>query len=503
MGSLREANPSLWVATTRGGDTSPGVLPSDAFDVVVIGAGITGLTTARLLAAEGSSVAVLEAGDVCSGVTAYTTAKVTALQRTTVSEITERHGATRAAMYAAANHAAVETVARLVADDGIDCDFERASACTYTEADDLGAIEAEHDACTKAGLRTHLESSTDLPYAVRAAVWLDEQAQLHPRKYCLGLADALQASGGSIFERTRALDVTEANDGCTIATDRGEINAGVVVAATLLPFLNAGGFFARAHPFRSYAMAIRTGSERPRGMYISAESPTRSVRSTPDGWVIVGGEGHKVGQDDDTRQRYATLDQWTRDRFDVEETGYRWSAQDYEAVDGIPYVGRATSATARVLVATGFRKWGMSNGTAAAMILTDLIAGRSNPWAETFDSTRLKPGASVKKLVTDNLDVGKRFVADRIRSWRPRPAEELQIGEGDVVELDGETVAGFRDDNGALHIVAANCTHLGCRLAFNTAEKSWDCPCHGSRFDIDGSVLQGPAVEDLVTRQSS
>jgi Rieske Fe-S protein len=264
--------------------------------------------------------------------------------------------------------------------------------------------------------------------------------------------------------------------------------------------VDAGGFFARAHPYRSYALAARLRRQRVRGMYISSDQPTRSLRSTADGWTIVGGEGHKVGQDGDTRRRYEVLEGWARDHFDVDEIGYRWSAQDYESVDGMPYIGRISGHHDRVWVATGFRKWGMTNGTVAAIILSDRIAGRDNPWAEAFDSTRLAPGASIKKLVSENVDVGKRFVADRIRNWHPKPVEELEIDEGEIVKLDGEAVAAYRDTDGTVHAVAATCTHLGCRVTFNTAERSWDCPCHGSRFDVDGHVIQGPAVEKLAPK---
>lgn len=503
MGSLREQNPSLWVATTR---DEPGALSSGPvtgrYDVVVLGAGIAGLMTARLLLAEGASVAIIEAGVVASGVTGYTTAKVTALQRTTLSEITDRHGSERAAMYAAANAAAVETTARLVDEDGIECEFERAAACTYTEDDtEVAAVEAEHQACSEAGLPTRLDARTDLPYDVKAAVWLDDQAQLHPRRYCLGLAEAIRDRGGSVFERVRGLAVEESDDGCTVRTDQGDVHGGHVVVATHLPFLAAGGFFARAHAHRSYAMAVKINGPRPAGMYISAESPTRSIRTAHEDWLIVGGEGHKVGQDDDTRQRYGALEGWARDRFDVTSVGFRWSAQDYESVDGMPYVGRITGGHHRTWVATGFRKWGMSNGAAAGMMLADAIAGRDNPWLAAFDATRLAPGSSIKKLVTENLNVGQRFIADRVRSWRPRPVDELQPGEGAIVELDGDAVAAFRDDDGSLHAVAATCTHLGCRVTFNTAERSWDCPCHGSRFDVDGRVIQGPAIEDLARKE--
>ena len=463
MGSLHETNPSLWVGTTGDDDGVRAPLPSRA-DVVVVGAGIAGLTTARLLAGEGASVAVLDAGPVGAGVTGYTTAKITALQRTVMSEISRRHGAETAAVYAAANRAAVEEIAALVIDDGIECNFERAPACTFTtELGQVSAVEAEHQACTAAGLPTRLDASTELPLPVQAAVWLDDQAQFHPRRYCLGLATALRNARGTIHERTRALHVKDGRSGVTVKTDVGEIAADHVVLATHLPFLDRGGFFARAHPYRSYAMAVRLDTDRPQGMYISVESPTRSVRSTSDGWTVLGGEGHKVGHDPDTRQRYEALESWARQHFSVAEVGYRWSAQDYESVDGLPYIGRILPTSHRVWLATGFRKWGMTNGTVAGMILRDLIGGRDNPWAAVFDATRLAPGKSVRTLMRENVDVGKRLVADRLTKKGP------------------------------------TCTHLGCRLDFNTAERSWDCPCHGSRFDAQGHLLQGPATEDLTS----
>jgi Rieske Fe-S protein len=224
------------------------------------------------------------------------------------------------------------------------------------------------------------------------------------------------------------------------------------------------------------------------------------VRSTADGWVIVGGEGHKVGQDDDTTQRYEALEAWAKERFGVESVGYRWSAQDYKTADGLPYIGRMTARSERIFVATGYGKWGMTNGAVAATILSDLVQGRQNPWSETFDSTRLAPRQSARSLISENLDVAKRFVGDRVTSLRPMPADELAPGTGGIVDLDGDTVAGFRDEDGALHAVSKTCTHLGCRVTFNTAERTWDCPCHGSRFDVDGRVIQGPAVEDLAPR---
>jgi Rieske Fe-S protein len=318
------------------------------------------------------------------------------------------------------------------------------------------------------------------------------------------LAQAITKAGGAVFERSRAVSATHEDGRCTVTLEGGgTAHADHVVLASHLPFVHAGAFFARAHPYRSYALAARLASDRIRGMYISADAQTRSLRSTPDGWTIIGGEGHKVGQDPDTRKRYKVLERWARDTFDVQEIGYRWSAQDYVSVDAVPLVGPLTRRRERIWVATGYGKWGMTNGTVAAMILADLIAGRTNPWAEAFDSTRFAPRASLTSMVKENLGVGKRFVTDRLHTRSPQPATALARGEGGIVELDGETVAAFRDEAGYLHAVAATCTHLGCRVTFNTAERSWDCPCHGSRFDLDGHVVQGPAVEDLAPERDA
>jgi glycine/D-amino acid oxidase-like deaminating enzyme/nitrite reductase/ring-hydroxylating ferredoxin subunit len=496
MGSLEERNVSLWVGTT-GDPPRYGPLPGDAsVDVAVVGAGITGLTVAHLLARDGARVAVLEAGRVAAGVTGYTTAKITSLHTLIYDRLEQSFGQETAAAYAEANQAGLALVGDLVGELGVDCDYEGADAFTYTErADGVEAIEAEVAAAQRAGLPAVLTTDTDLPYPVEAAVRVDGQAQFHPRKYCLGLAAAVVANGGTVYEDTRAVEVDE--DTGVVTTDRGSVPAGAVVMATHLPFPMAGGYFARAEPMRSYAMAVRIAGERPRGMYITPDQPSRSVRSTPDGWVIVGGEGHKVGHDDDTTQRYRVLEEWARQRFQVEEIAYRWSAQDYTTADGIPYVGRLSRGTDRVFVATGYGKWGFTNAAAAAIMLADAVNGRANPWAPTFDSTRLALRQSIKDLVSANLDVAKRFVGDRIEDRGGGGAEGLAPGTAAILSLEGRQAAVFRDDEGVLHAVSPTCTHLGCHVRFNTAERTWDCPCHGSRFDVDGHVLQGPAVKDL------
>jgi nitrite reductase/ring-hydroxylating ferredoxin subunit len=223
-------------------------------------------------------------------------------------------------------------------------------------------------------------------------------------------------------------------------------------------------------------------------MYLSADEPTRSVRAAlGDSVLIVGGEGHKVGQDDDTRRRYEVLEAWARSTFDVASVAHRWSAQDHVSVDGLPFVGRQLPKS-RVLVATGFSKWGMTNGTAAGLLLADEVGGVENAWAAAFDATRQRSTLTSRDLYREGANVAERFVGDRLSSLRPPDVGTLGAGE---------KVAAYRDEAGSLHAVSPVCTHLGCLVAFNTAEKTWDCPCHGSRFTVDGAVLQGPATDDL------
>ena len=502
MGTLHEINQSLWAATTAEAPSYPPLADDqqaseEAFDVAVVGAGITGLSTALAVLENGASVVLLEAGNISSGVTGYTTAKVSSLHGLTYADLAASHGDDVAGLYGQANEAAVAQVAQWVERHGIDCDFSRRPAFTYTTSpDQLESINNEVEVAQRLGLPASFTTETDLPYDIAGAVRFENQAQFHPRAYCLALADAIAAAGGRIYERTRVTDVQEGSP-CTIETAARTVRADQVVLATHLPFLDRGGFFAKCHPTRSYALCARLSGPVPQGMYLSADSPSRSVRAAQgDTVVILGGEGHKVGQEDDTRLRYEALEAWARETFPVESVDHRWSAQDHTPVDGLPYVGRQLPGS-KVFVATGFKKWGMTNGTAAGLMLAAEIAGQENPWLEAFDATRQREPFTSRDLLRENLNVAKQFMGDRLATLTPPAADTLGAGEGGIVTLDGDKVAAFRDDDGTLHAVSPVCRHLGCLVAFNTAERSWDCPCHGSRYTVDGKVIEGPSISDL------
>lgn len=472
-----------------------------SFDVAVIGAGIAGLTTALLLAREGLRVGVLEQATVAAGTSGHTTAKVTSQHHLTYAKLRASHGREAAAAYGTAMEAAKEQVAALA--EGIDCDLRRRPAHVYATTDsEVADLERELEAARQAGLPAFLDDAAPVPFPTRASLRFDDQLELHPRRYLLGLAARLVAEGGQIFEQTRALHVDE-SDPCVVRTDRGRVQARDVVVATLLPFLDRGGQFARAHASRSYVVTARVRGDVPTAMLISAGSPVRSVRAVPFGdeeLLMVGGEGHRPGSPKAEPARYEALAAFAREHWDVVELTHRWSAQDYIPDDDIPYIGRINLLSRRVRVATGFKKWGMTAGTLAGQLLCDDIVGRENPSAPLFSSTRVNPVGEAPRFLAENARVGYHFVADRVLERGQRDIGDLAPGEGAIVSSHGHKVAGYRDEAGRLHAVSARCTHLGCQVAWNAAERTWDCPCHGSRFDTDGRNLEGPATRPLDPR---
>ena len=501
-GARVERNSSLWQATAPS-TSYPSLAPDLSVDVVVVGGGITGLTTAYLLSQAGASVAVLEGRRIATGTTGHTTAKITSLHGLPYAQLMNAQGEDRTRRYAEANQAAIEEIARIIERERIECDFRRAAAYTWTESRDrVAEVEGEAEAALRLGLPAAFVQETPLPFPIQGAVRFSDQAMFHPRKYCLGLAAAVVNRGGQIFEESRADRIEERDGRVFVSTGDRAIEADRVVQATLLPFHDPGGAFAKTHPSRSYAIAARVADGGVDGMFLGIDEPTRSVRPHTSGgetYLVIGGEEHKTGQDDETEARYQAIEAWARERFGVTSIDHRWSAQDYMPADGIPYVGRAAPGNDRILVATGFKKWGMSNGTAAAMMLKDRVLDRPNEWLETFDATRLRPRQSLGELVGQNVDVARRFVGDRV-SLAPSLAD-LPPGQGAVVQENGRRLAAYRDEAGALSVLSARCTHMGCLVAFNEAERSWDCPCHGSRFDLSGAVLEGPATAPLSTER--
>jgi glycine/D-amino acid oxidase-like deaminating enzyme/nitrite reductase/ring-hydroxylating ferredoxin subunit len=468
-------------------------------DVVVVGGGLVGLTTALFLADEGADVVVIEAREVGGRTSGHTTGKVTSQHSAIYAELLDRHGRDSARTYATANQAAVDRVADLVATLGIDCELTRTPAYLYcTDPAHCDFLKLEASTATALGLPASLVDPAEvgLP-GIAAALRFSDQVQLHPAKYVAGLATALTERGGRIFDHTRALDVDDDGDRVTVTTDVGaKVTAAHAVMATLSPIGTTGGFFAKMRPRRSSGLAVRLPVPAPAGMSISIDEPVRSTRpwpgGGPNGLIVVGS-----GPDSDAAADHQALLDWTRSTWNSDDitVEYRWSAHDYATPDHLPYVGR-TPGSERILVATGMNKWGLSNGTVAAGILRDLATGRDNPYQELYRATRIGGPKEIATLIANNLAVGKDLTTGHLHRLTGG-ADHLEVGEGGLLKTENGTVGAYRDSDGRLHTVKPVCTHLGCAVSWNQAETTWDCSCHGSRFDPDGTVLDGPATSPL------
>jgi glycine/D-amino acid oxidase-like deaminating enzyme/nitrite reductase/ring-hydroxylating ferredoxin subunit len=493
---------SFWVATTKETDYPP--LEGDVtVDVAVVGGGIAGLAAAFLLGDAGFSVAVLEMRRILKGVTGYTTAKLTSSHGIFYHDLILRFGAEKARMYADANQRAIDWVELTARERGIDCDFERTSAWTYTSREEeVRKVRFDYEAAHRLGLPVAFEDSPSLPFGGKAAVRYDLQARFHPRKFLLGLAERFAEKGGMIFENTRARGFEEGAP-CTVRTNRGKIVARDVIIATNYPFVYEGLYFTRLFPYRSYVVGIRAGNPPSRDMYYE-DQPYHTVRPHPaDGGelILVGGEEHKTGFGGDTVERYRRVAEYARKYFDVASIDYWWSAHDADSADGVPYIGRLTQESMHAYVATGFGGWGMTHGIIAGQLLADLIQGKKNPWSRLYNPSRVMvTGKTVGQFVMENFSaVGHLVTANVSRGEKASPSD-LRAGEGNVYSTGAGKAAISRDANGVLHAVSANCPHLGCIVRWNPAEQSWDCPCHGSRFDPGGEILQGPTVKKLKKR---
>jgi glycine/D-amino acid oxidase-like deaminating enzyme/nitrite reductase/ring-hydroxylating ferredoxin subunit len=470
-------------------------------DVCVVGAGMSGLSAAFELSRLGASVAVLEAVQVAAGASGYNTAKLSSLHGLTYSRLERQLGAEPARLYGAANERGIERVREIAGELEIDCDLRPKPNLVYTESEQARAeIEREVEAARRASLPARLVEETDLPFPIAAAVQFERQAEFHPVRYLDGLARALETEGVRIHEGTRAAAVS-AGSPCRVTTEGGRtVTAGSVVVATHLPFLDRGAFFARCHPERSYVVAgPHEGAVATDGMYLSTESPAHSIRVHDlDGqaWLLVGGESHKTGHGD-AAERYRRLERWARERLAMEPV-LRWATQDQMPADGVPFIGRVDPVSRNVFVATGFRKWGLAMGAAAGELLAALVDGAEHPWAALFDTSRLRARAGAASFVKENLDVALRFVGDRV--LKRADVDSIEPGEGRVVGAGLGQRAVHRDEEGTLHALSARCTHLGCIVNWNSGERTWDCPCHGSRFGPRGEVIAGPAVSPLGPR---
>jgi glycine/D-amino acid oxidase-like deaminating enzyme/nitrite reductase/ring-hydroxylating ferredoxin subunit len=470
-------------------------------EVAIVGGGITGLTSAYLLAKAGVKVAVIDAGNILNGTTGHTTAKITAQHGLIYDELINTLGFEAAKLYYQANSEALQFMRNLVKEENIDCELTNQDAYVYTNSDEYTSqLQNEYQAYEKLGIESDYTTSIEMPFKIKSAIIMKNQAQFHPLKYLLHLTNKITELGGKIFELTTAIDIENGNEPKVLTKNGFSISCRQMIIASHFPFEDKLGFyFARMYASRSYVIAAKTQKEFPGGMYINAEKPTRSLRYTNingEQLVLFIGENHRTGIGESMIQHYEALEAFAEETFGVKEILYRWSTQDLKTLDKVPYIGRLTENNQNIFVATGFRGWGMTHGTVASLLITDLILGNSNRYEEIYSPQRFHADPDIKKFISYNADVAKHLIKGKLEISSVDP-DYLTPDEGSVVMINGQRAGAYKDTEGQLHIVDTTCTHMGCELVWNTGERSWDCPCHGSRFSYLGDVLEGPAEKPL------
>lgn len=479
---------ALWSATTA--FKSYPQLPGDLeVDVAIVGAGITGLSTAYMLAKAGKRVAVLEALKVGSGTTGSSTGNLYAPIDERLHSVESKHDKETMRAVASSRTAAIDFIEQRVQEFNIDCAFTRVPWFLFTTPEDNSEskskqVAKEVEAARESGLSVREEAPEDFPYQVDTIANIAHQAQFNPLKYVQGLAAAIASDNCQIFEGTTVLDVEDGSP-CVVHTQQGKVTAQQVIMATHSP----KGIYAvhtAMEAYREYAMAVRLKGDVPAGgiYWHQMEQQHHSVRpySNDEGnFLLVLGEPHVVGHKEHNEESFLKLEAYMKKHFEVDHIVYKWAAQNYKPADNLPYIGTSPTQS-NTYIATGFAADGLVWGTVASMVLSDTIQGKENKWARTFDPKRFTPVASSKKFVKENMHVAKHLVKDYLFYDKETQLKDLKPGEGKTLEIDDEKLAAYRDEEGKLHVVSSVCTHMGCVVHFNNAEKSWDCPCHGSRF---------------------
>lgn len=479
-----------WVANAPATDF-PELRGTQECDVVVVGAGIVGLTTAMTLLDAGKSVVVLEARRVGAQVTGRSSAKITTQHGLIYRRLIDTAGEGVAMAYADANRAGVLQIEEWIEQLGIGCDYEAKSAYTYTcDLARVNDLHAEAEAARSLGFDAHVHNKAPLPFATAAALEFPDQAQFNPARYLIGLAGTVVQRGGQIFEQSRAMTF-ERSAGWRVGTGQGQVTTGNVVIATNITVKSPMGYSNRTQPRCHVVMAFRTDAPQAvDGMFISVDEPTHSIRAGRDAegpLIITLGPRFNTGQDGDVARRFRDLEAWSRSNLPVGEAAWRWCNEDYDTADGIPFVGQPDAAgSPGFYVATGFNGWGISNGTAAGIAIASEIVAGSSPWGTLYDPTRPSPDD---------------FHQDGDGQSQVDDVAQIAPGQGGVIDKGEEQIAVWRDEEGKLHALSANCTHKGCTVTWNNADRTWDCPCHGSVFERDGAVIHGPARERLPERE--
>lgn len=481
-----------------------GILENDTnADVCIIGAGICGLTTAYYLCKEGYRVIVIDKENIANGVTGHTTAKITSQHGLIYSYLSKEYGINFAKKYYEANEQAIKNIEEIIQKNSIECDFEKKNSYIYTEKEEeLDKIKEEIEALKNI---SHLENfkaeNIDLPFKTLGGVEFKNQAEFNPLKYIKGLVKYILNKKGRIYENTLCIDVKKENEEFTIFTETNKIYAKCVVIATQYPFIKIPGlYFLKMYQASSYVIGVQTNEKLPEGMYINVEEPKLSFRTAIDKEknkiLLIGGAGHKTGKKITYEETYEILEKRAKELYEDAKIKYKWSTRDAITLDKIPYIGELSSIYENMYVATGFNKWGMTSSNVAANIIVEKIKGNGSIYDEIFKARRFKPienKGEVKNMIVDSV---KGIIGDRIKSEKIE-IDEIKNNSGGIVDIDGEKVGIYKNEEGKIYKIDPVCTHLGCILEWNDVDKTWDCPCHGSRFDKYGKNIYGPAIKNI------
>ena len=491
---------SLWIETTKNKINLKSLEGNEETEVCVIGGGLFGLTTAYYLTKCGKKVIVLEKGEIGSKVSGNTTGKITSQHDLFYAHLIDDYGEEYAKKYLEANEKAIQNIKQIIKEEQIDCDFSMQKSYVYTtKEDEVLEIQKEVEAVNKLGKDAKFVNKIDLPIKIKGAIEFDGQAQFHPRKYMLGLANSI-IKQNKIYQYTTVIDVEKNGEKYKVYTDKGSVEAKYIVMASHFPIMNMPGFyFVKMYQSTSYLIAVEIKSQLPQGMYINVKEPMYSFRTANYNGkeiLLIGGVGNKTGEPIEDNSHYEKLEKKAREMYPDCKILYRWNTRDCISLDKIPYIGEFSNLMKNVYVGTGFKKWGMTSTNVAANIVADKIMGNKNKYEEIFTATRMKPIKN-RWEVENMLKQTVNSIALNKFKIEPYNIEQIKNDNAAIIEINGDNIGVYKDVHGEIYAVKPNCSHLGCLLSWNNLDKTWDCPCHGSRFDYMGRNIYEPAIKNL------
>ena len=470
----------------------PKINKNEEAEIVIIGGGLTGLTTAYYLSKKEKQVILLEKDEICNHTSGNTTAKITSQHGLFYDYLIQSQGLEKAKQYLYANEEAIKNIKNIIEEENIECDFEKQDAYVFIQdKEEIPKLKKEIEALKKLDYNCELVDKVELEANIIGAIKFKDQAQFNPYLYAHGLAQKIIENKGKIFENTKVIDIKKEEQGYEIITKEGIVKAKKVIIATHYPIINAPGFyFMKMYQETSYLIAIETEKQLFNGMYINSENPTISFRTAKYNdkrIVLIGGMGHKTGKKKDLINSYSKLEDIAKKLYPDCKVLYRWNTEDCISLDKIPYIGEFSNLWPNVYVATGYKKWGMTSSNVAANIIIDEILGKQNKYKEVFKSTRLEPIKNYEELTNMVKEVSYSGLINKLKIIDEH-LKDVKNREGKIIEIDGTKVGVYKNENGKICAVKPYCSHLGCELSWNNLDNTWDCPCHGSRFTFDRKV---------------